>query len=155
MHIDAIGMCILDIIGTESESIPLNFPQAAQIPQFQWRSLSLHAIEELRYDVTHHLLHNGCILCLRSAGTNDMWVHVPLQMLGKSDYIQVRLCKPTTSGTPPDANGLTHQAVAWIDLAKTFTDTALYMFLHVRLGCPCENIMDHVQKANTLSKRIK
>jgi hypothetical protein len=113
------------------------------MPSFKRRSMSLHALlKDIGFDVTHPLLANGNFLTIRRAGSDERFQAVPLVTHSLSDYVRVKLYKPTTAHlTSPqvskqDRCGITHQTVARLDLAKTFSGTTLYALEPLCYGCP-------------------
>jgi hypothetical protein len=132
--------------------IPFEIPDHATIPSFKRRSMSLHALKDVGFDVTHSLLSKGNFLTIRRAGSNDRFHSVPLITHGRSDYVRVKLYKPSTARashlqrTDSMSNtldskrsgqiGMTHQTVARLDLAKNLSGTTLYALEHFRYGCP-------------------
>jgi hypothetical protein len=104
--------------------------------------MRLHALKDIGFDATHSLLSTGNFLTIRRADSAERFQSVPLITHGRSDYVRVKIYKPTTG--PPssekvknqDSCGMTHQTVARLDLAKTFSGTSLYALEHFRYGCP-------------------
>jgi hypothetical protein len=138
--INAMGCLVLDFVTDQGHLIPLEFPQATEILQFQRRSLSCHAFKDIGYEVQHSFLNSGNLLRLRKVGQTK-WHSIPLITHGRSDYVKVKLHLPAVEGitafTPTDA--LTEQTVARLDLLTKLqgpTDVyALVMLIHLRYGC--------------------
>jgi hypothetical protein len=123
--------------------IQFEIPDHATIPFFKRQSMGLHALKDIGFaDVTHSLLSTGNFLTIRRADSAEQFQSVPLINHGRSDYVRVKLYKPTTGtlSSPQVKNqgscGMTHQTVARLDLAKTFSGTTLYALEHFRYGCP-------------------
>jgi hypothetical protein len=105
--INVMGCLVLDFISDKGHHIPLEFPQATEIQQFQRRSLSCHALKDLGYEVQHAFLLTGNLLRLRKIGTKE-WHAIPLVTYGRSDYVKVKLHLPSVEGlttfTPTSAS---------------------------------------------------
>jgi hypothetical protein len=95
--INAMGWLVMDFITDTSLAIPMEFPQATEIQQFQCHSLSCHALQDLGYEVQHALLTTGNMLKLCKAGT-QLWHQIPLGTHGCSDYVKVTLHLPAVAG---------------------------------------------------------
>jgi hypothetical protein len=124
--------------------VPFEIPDHATIPSFKRRSMSLHALKDVGFDVTHSLLEKGNFLTIRRAGSDQRFQSIPLITHGRSDYVRVKIYKPSTDtltdkrtlATPLNRLGMTHQSVARLNLAKTLTGLSLYALEHYRYGCP-------------------
>jgi hypothetical protein len=110
--------------------IPFEIPDHATIPSFKRRSMSLHALKDVGFDVTHSLLEKGNCLTIRRAGSDERFQSIPLITHGPLDYVRVKLYKPSSDTLTDKHNlaisaiyvpGMTHQSVARINLAKKFT----------------------------------
>jgi hypothetical protein len=134
--INAMGCLVMDFLTDQGTAIPLEFPQATEIQQFQRRSLSCHALQDQGYEVQHALLSTGNLLKMRKVGTT-CWHHVPLVTHGHSDYVKVTLHLPAVDGiTTFDRNtALTAQTVARIDLINKLKGHSVILLLHLRYGC--------------------
>jgi hypothetical protein len=136
--------------------VPFEIPDHATIPSFKRRSMSLHALKDVGFDVTHSLLEKGNILTIRRAGSDERFQSIPLITHGRSDYVRVKLYKPASDTLSDKHNlailaisvtgrqGMTHQSVARINLAKKFTGSSLYALEHYRYGCPGEKAQFHM-----------
>jgi hypothetical protein len=91
----------LDFITGKGQPIPLEFPQANEIRQFQRRSLSCHALKDLGYEVQDAFLTNGNVLCLCKVGSTTDWNAIPLVTHEQSDYGKVNLHLPVVAGIMP------------------------------------------------------
>jgi hypothetical protein len=127
--------------------VPFEIPDHATIPSFKRRSMSLHALKDVGFDVTYSLLAKGNFLTIRRTGSDERLQSIPLITHGRSDYVRVKLYKPSTdtmtvtlefATTRPGRLGMTHQSVARLNLAKKFTGSALYALEHYRYGYPGE-----------------
>jgi hypothetical protein len=141
--VESLGYLIGDFETSNSKMIPFEIPDHATIPSFKRRPISLHALKDIGFDVTHLLLSKGNFLTIRRAGSDDRFQLVPLITHGRSDYVRVKLYKPSTAQamnpqmqSKSDLCGMTHQTVARLDLAKTFSGASLYALEHFRYGCP-------------------
>jgi hypothetical protein len=54
--INGMGCLVMDFLMDKGMAIPLEFPQATEIQQFQQQSLSCRALQDLGYEVQHALL---------------------------------------------------------------------------------------------------
>jgi hypothetical protein len=89
--INAMGCLVLDFVSDNGHMIPLEFPHATEIQQFQQRSLSCHALKDLGYEVQHAFLTTENLLCLRKVGTtlqNRTWLYGAESLyIGELHYI--------------------------------------------------------------------
>jgi hypothetical protein len=115
--------------------------------------MSLHALKDVGFDVTHSLLEKGNFLTIQRAGSDERFQSIPLITHGRSDYVRVKLYKPSSDTLPDKHNlaisaisvpGMMHQSVTRINLAKKFTGSSLYALEHYRYGCPGENAQFHM-----------
>jgi hypothetical protein len=58
--------------------------------------MNLHALKDIGFDVTHSLLLTGNFLTIHRADSAERFQSVPLITHGRSDYVRVKLYKPTT-----------------------------------------------------------
>jgi hypothetical protein len=145
--VESLGYLIGDFETLQSTMVPFEIPDHATIPSFKRHSMSLHVLKDVGFDVTHSLLSKGNFLTIRCAGSDERFQSIPFITHGGSDYVRVKLYKPSTDtmtdklelATPlPGRLGMTHQSVARLDLAKKFTGTSLYALEHYRYGYPGE-----------------
>jgi hypothetical protein len=153
--VESLGYLIGDFETSQSTMIPFEIPDHAMIPLFKRRSMSLHALKDIGFDVTHSLLSKGNFLTIRRAGSDERFQSVSLITHGGSDYVRVKRYKPTTARPDIDSHlqrtdsisdsfdlrqtdnlGMTHQTVARLDLTKGFSGTTLYALEHFRYDCP-------------------
>jgi hypothetical protein len=138
--INAMGWLVLDFVTDKGIAIPVEFPNATEIRQFQHRSLSCHALKDMGYDVQHALLATGNVLCLQKIGSSE-WHAVPLVTHGRSDYVKVNLHLPAVDGvtTFDPHRALSSQTVARLDLINKYMTPsdayALVMLIHLCYGC--------------------
>ena len=104
---------------------------------YRRRSLSLHALKRLGYEVDHRLRQNGNIVWLRCPQGRE-YVYKLLTM-DQGDYIIVRLSPPPTA-----------ISVSGIDLAKTMGPSGLYRLIHLRMGCPGQRAMELILNGKSL-----
>jgi hypothetical protein len=83
--VESLGYLIGDFETSNSTMIPFEIPDHATIPSFKRRSMSLHALKDIGFDVTHSLLAQGNFLTIRRAGTDERFQSVPLVTHGRSD----------------------------------------------------------------------
>ena len=57
--INALGTLILDLVTSDGLTIPIEAHQTPEIQEFHRRSMSVHALQELGYDVEHSLISTG------------------------------------------------------------------------------------------------
>ena len=135
--------------------IPVELVQAVQITSFQRRSLSIHALKDLGFEARHAMYQDGNILELRRFDST-IWSRVPLITHGKSDYVRVRLHRPSVAGLSHFSakTALTAQSVARIDLAQQLSGDAKLILLHLRYGCPGRTIMKELLKNANLDPTI-
>jgi hypothetical protein len=76
-----MGWLVLNFITDQGLSLPMEFPNATEIRQFQRRSLSCHALKDMGYDMQHALLKSGNILRVRKMGSQT-WHSIPLVTYG-------------------------------------------------------------------------
>jgi hypothetical protein len=108
--------------------------------------MSLHALKDVGFDVTHSLLEKGNFLTICRAGSDQRFLSIPLITHGRSDYVRVKIYKPSSDNltdtrdlaTPPSRLGMTHRSIVRINLAKTLTGSSLHALEHYRYGCPGE-----------------
>jgi hypothetical protein len=145
--INAMGWLVMDFHTDQGTAIPLEFPQATEIQQFQRRSLSCHALQDLGYEVQHALLATGNLLKLRKTGTTH-WHHVPLVTHGRSDYVKVTLHLPSVAGvtTFDKDKALTEQTVARIDLLTKLKGHSIIFLIHLRYGCAPKTLFQAILK---------
>jgi hypothetical protein len=149
--INAMGWLVLDFVTDKGIKIPLEFPNATEITQFQRRSISCHALKDLGYEVQHALLASGNLLRVRKVGT-QLWHSIPLVTHGRSDYVKVNLHLPAVAGvtTFDPHNALTDQTVARLDLINKYKsksdEYALVMLIHLRYGCASGTILQAILK---------
>jgi hypothetical protein len=145
--VESLGYLIGDFETSQSTMVPFEIPDHPTIPLFKRRSMSLHALKDVGFDVTHSSLEKGNFLKIRRAGYDERFQSIPLITHGRSDYVRVKLYKPSQdtmmdklnlATSVPRRLGMTHQSVARIDLAKKFTGSSLYALEHYRYGCPGE-----------------
>jgi hypothetical protein len=76
------------------------------------------------------------------------WSHVPLISHAKSDYVHVRLHRPSVAGQSSFSavTALTEQSVARIDLTHQLSGHAKLILLHLRYSCPGRTIMQQLLK---------
>jgi hypothetical protein len=159
--INAMGWLVLDFITDQGLTIPMEFPNATEIRQFQRRSLSCHALKDMGYEVQHSLLASGNLLRIRKLGTQE-WHSIPLVTHGRSDYVKVNLHLPAVAGITTFAphRALTEQSVARLDLLNKYKNTTdayvIVMLVHLRYGCirgsALVDILKHLQIAVVIPK---
>jgi hypothetical protein len=88
--VESLGYLIGDFETSNSTMIPFEIPDHATIPSFKRRSMSLHALKDIGFDVTHSLLAQGNFLTIRRAGTDERFQSVPLVTHGRSDYVRIK-----------------------------------------------------------------
>jgi hypothetical protein len=119
----------------------------ATIPSFKRHSMSLYALKDVGFDVTHLLLEKDNFLTIRRPGSDERFQSIPLITHGRSDYVRVKLYKPSSdtmtdklclATSVPGRLGMTHQSVARLNLAKQFTGSSLYTLELYRYCCPGE-----------------
>jgi hypothetical protein len=136
-----LGWLVLDFITNQGLALPMEFPNATEIRQFQQRSLSCRALKDMGYDIQHALLASGNILCLCKIGSQQ-WHLIPLvNHHGRLDYVRVNLHLTAVAGitTFDLQRALTKQSVARLDLLHKYKSTteahALVMLVHLQYGC--------------------
>jgi hypothetical protein len=143
--VESLGYLIGDFETSQSTMVPFEIPDHVTIPSFKRRLMSLNALKEVGFNVTHSLLSKGNFLTIRRAGSDERFQSIPLITHGRSDDVRLKIYKPTTDvltdtmDTPKSICGrlgMTHQSVARLDLAKKFSGTTLYALEHFRFGCP-------------------
>jgi hypothetical protein len=77
--VEALGYLIGDFETSSSKMIPFEIPDHATIPSFKRRSMSLHALKDIGFDVTHSLLSTGNFLTIHRADSAERFQSVPLQ----------------------------------------------------------------------------
>jgi hypothetical protein len=75
---ESLGYLIGDFETSQSTMIPFEIPDHATIPSFKRRSMSLHALKDIGFDMKHSLLSKGNFLTIRQAGSDDRFQSVPL-----------------------------------------------------------------------------
>jgi hypothetical protein len=85
--VESLGYFIGDFETSNSKMIPFEIPDHATIPSFKRRSMSLHALKDIGFDVTHSLLSTGNFLTIRRADSTERFQSVPLITHGRSDYV--------------------------------------------------------------------
>jgi hypothetical protein len=144
--VESLGYLICDFETSQSTMVPFEIPDHATIPSSKRRSMSLHALKYVVFDVIHSLLEKGNFLTIRRAGSYQRFQSIPLITHGRSDYVRVKRFKTSSDtltdtrdlATPLSRLGMTHQSIACINLAKTLTGSSLYALEHYRYGCPGE-----------------
>jgi hypothetical protein len=85
--VESLGYLIGDFETSNSKIIPFEIPDHAAIPPFKRRSMSLHALKDIGFDVTRSILSKGNFLTIRQAGSDDRFQSVPLITHDRSDYV--------------------------------------------------------------------
>jgi hypothetical protein len=76
--VESLGYLIGDFETSQSTMVPFEIPDHATIPSFKRRSMSLHALKDVGFDVTHSLLEKGNFLTIRRAGSDERFQSIPL-----------------------------------------------------------------------------
>ena len=102
---------MIKLVGSnQGTDLPLALRGTTQFTEFQWQSLSLHALKELGFDCGHVLTQSGNFLEITSDGVKHIF---PLLTINGGEYIEMRVHHP-----PPDS--VAAYSVACLALANNF-----------------------------------
>ena len=109
--------------------LEMSLPNTVELPHYRRRSLSIHALKRLGYEVDHRLRRHGNLLWLKLP--NGKEYSFKLLTFDDADYLIVRLHKPALTIT-----------TSAINLVNTMKPEGLYHLIHLRMGCPGRRAME-------------
>jgi hypothetical protein len=129
-RIEGIGSQVLEFgHGPKLPSLLVPMENVLLVPAFSRRSLSAHALLKAGFECDHRVREDGSYLWIRRVGSDEEF-HFPLTTAHGTDFIAVRVNPHVTT-----SEEISHKVSLIHDVSKHMSSEALFVLLHLRLGC--------------------